>query len=387
MASVAHFTVTYPGASWLRSQILTIKRYRSITVSWARDADDVVTQSDSYFQLVPQSAHIPGGVRLTQAAAITAERIAGRMTRQASRILQNENATLIHAHFGRAGYYAIPLAQRTGLPLLTSFYGYDLSEYPTRYPHWRENYRKLFEAGMFFLVEGSHMRQTLIALGCPEEKALHQRLGIDLAKFPFRPRIWIPGTPLNVLQVARIREKKGIPDSVRAFAGLARTFPEARFTLLGDLNSPAAKPIMAEVQSIIDQASIASSVRLLNEVPYDEYAEILKQAHIFLQPSVVASSGDTEGGAPVSLIEASASGMMVVATRHCDIPEVILDSESGLLADEHDVDALTAHLIALARMPEKWKAMAETGRQHIERDYDLHHQIAVLETIYDRALS
>ena len=76
--------------------------------------------------------------------------------------------------------------------------------------------------------------------------------------------------------------------------------------------------------------------------------------------------GDTEGGAPVGVIEASATGMPVVASFHADIPEVVRHGESGWLAPERDVEALAAHLVGLIEHPESWPAMGERGRRHIE---------------------
>jgi colanic acid/amylovoran biosynthesis glycosyltransferase len=101
---------------------------------------------------------------------------------------------------------------------------------------------------------------------------------------------------------------------------------------------------------------------------------------------VIAENGDSEGGAPVSIIEASASGMMVVSTLHCDIPEVIEHGISGLLAPEHSPEQLAEHLLTFARNPERWARMAQAGRKRIEMYYDLKQQIASLEDIYRRTL-
>ena len=96
--------------------------------------------------------------------------------------------------------------------------------------------------------------------------------------------------------------------------------------------------------------------------------------HLFLSPSVTASDGDTEGGAPVSLIEMSASGMMVVSTTHCDIPEVILHKSTGLLAPERNVEMLVDHLKWLINQPGQWETMLLAGRAHTMDQYDARQQ-------------
>lgn len=351
-----------------------------------RREEDAITKGDRYIQVIPQLNISTAGYKLAVGLGYLYEHLNGGTSRRLAAKMREQNANLIHAHFGRAGYYALPLVRRLGIPLITSFYGYDLSEYPKTYPIWRDYYKQLFEVGTYFLAEGNYMRQTMIDLGCPPEKALLQRLGVDLSKVEFRPRTWQPGTPLNVLQVAHVREKKGIPDSIRAFALLHRAFPEARFTLIGDINSKPAQPIMENLRAIIEREQVQDAVRFIDKVPYETYIQILRDAHIFLHPSVIAENGDSEGGAPVSIIEASASGMMVVSTTHCDIPEVIEHGVSGLLAPEHDPEQLAEHLLTLARNPESWERMAQAGRKRIETYYDLKQQIASLENIYRRTL-
>ena len=110
--------------------------------------------------------------------------------------------------------------------------------------------------------------------------------------------------------------------------------------------------------------------------------EEARRHHVFLSPSVTASDGDTEGGAPVSLIEMSASGMMIVSTTHCDIPGVILDGKTGLLAPERDVDGLVERLQWIVAHPEQWMEMQRAGRAHIEAEFDARRQGERLGEIY-----
>ena len=108
----------------------------------------------------------------------------------------------------------------------------------------------------------------------------------------------------------------------------------------------------------------------LGFLAYPEFIEESKKHDIFLAPSMRGSDGETEGGAPVTLIEMSAFGMPIVSTLHCDIPEVILDGESGFLVPEKDADALSDRLEYLVTHPEKWEEMGRAGRKHIEQEYD-----------------
>ena len=128
---------------------------------------------------------------------------------------------------------------------------------------------------------------------------------------------------------------------------------------------------------------IGDSVRMLGYQSHDIFIRELYRAHIFLSPSVHASDGDTEGGAPVSIIEASASGMPVISTHHCDIPEVIIDGKSGFLGPERDADFIAAKLKFLISNSHIWPATGRYGRKHMEQHYDVRKQAELLEAIYD----
>jgi len=101
---------------------------------------------------------------------------------------------------------------------------------------------------------------------------------------------------------------------------------------------------------------------------------------------VHAADGDSEGGTPVSIIEASASGLPILSTTHCDIPEVVLDGESGYLVPERDSDALAERLIHLCKNSHLWQKMGRAGREHVEKNYDVKRQVAKLEEVYEQSL-
>jgi colanic acid/amylovoran biosynthesis glycosyltransferase len=79
----------------------------------------------------------------------------------------------------------------------------------------------------------------------------------------------------------------------------------------------------------------------------------------------------------------AASGMAIVATRHCDIPRVVRDGVTGLLAEERDVDGLVAHLRRLVGRPDDWRPMLDAGRRHIEAEFDARRQGERLAELYE----
>ncbi|MFA6097239.1 MAG: glycosyltransferase [Candidatus Paceibacterota bacterium] len=303
--------------------------------------------------------------------------------------LRKDKPDLIHAHFGPSGYSFLKLKDYYHVPMITTFYGYDLSMLPLEQPKWRKRYKKLFAEGERFLVEGSHMRNCLVKLGCPEEKIRIFHLGVDLKKIKFVARDkYAENGDIKILIAASFREKKGIPFAIEAVGRVARKRSGLTLTIIGDSNgNDEGEREKKKIIELIEKYDLKSKVRMLGYQPHDIFVKELYENHIFIHPSVHASNGDTEGGSPVSIIEASASGIPILSTFHCDIPEVVIDNKSGFLVPERNVEALEERLEFMLTNCDLWKKMGLCGRRRIEDEYDMIKQAIKLEDIYDECVS
>lgn len=301
--------------------------------------------------------------------------------------LKAENARIIHAHFGPAGYEAIKLSVKTNIPIITTFYGYDASKLLKIDPKWIYRYKSLFSKGNMFLVEGTNMRKQLIQLGCQDEKIRIQHLGVDLDKIAFQPRKISNDGIVKILAAATFTEKKGLIYAIEAFCILSNIYNNLKLTIIGDARADEnEQAIKKKLLALVAQYQIQDKVTFTGYQPYDVLYKFFYDNHIFLSPSVQAKDGDNEGGAPVTIIEASASGMPVVSTKHCDIPSVIIENISGFLSDEKDVVSLVNNLRILIENNELWPIMGSSGRKHIEQEYNLKKTIASLENKYEEVL-
>lgn len=298
-------------------------------------------------------------------------------------LARQKGAKIIHAHFGPVGFRSLGLASVLDIPLVTSFYGYDASLLLQREPEWRDRYPRLFEQGGVFLAEGPHMAQQLTRLGCPSEKVRVHRLGIETDNYSYQPRQRGGGEPARILMVGRFVEKKGISDGVRAFARFLDRGGEGHLTIIGDAREyESSQATKWRIHRTVEETGVQNRVDFRGLVPKAELREAYYDHHIFLAPSRTASTGDNEGGAPVTIIEAQASGMPVVATRHCDIPSIVQDEETGLLADERDVDALAGHLWTIANSAEKLEGMGRQGHRYVSEKHESRTQGRKLGQIY-----
>ena len=260
-------------------------------------------------------------------------------TRYFENIIKENNVKLLHAHFGTEGVRYLKLKKNLNLPMITTFYGFDVSMIP-RIPYWKKRYAQLFLEGDRFLTEGNNMRNELIKLGCPKDKIIVQHLGVDLNTFNFTPRTLPEDGNITILIAGSFSEKKGIPYAINAFAKVKEEHPNIQLRILGD------GPLRDQIESLIAELDISNSVTLLGYQPHDVFLNEVMNAHIFMLPSITAQNGDTEGGAPVAILEAQATGLPVISSYHADIPEVVVDGKSALLAPERDVGTLAKPIIA-----------------------------------------
>jgi glycosyltransferase involved in cell wall biosynthesis len=106
----------------------------------------------------------------------------------------------------------------------------------------------------------------------------------------------------------------------------------------------------------------------------------LRQARCFVQHSVVAPDGATEG-TPVSILEAGASGLPVISTRHAGIPDVVLEGETGFLVQERDVSGMAERMLQLAVNPALAGKMGGMARIRIEAEFSMPKRIGNLRKI------
>jgi colanic acid/amylovoran biosynthesis glycosyltransferase len=289
--------------------------------------------------------------------------------RFASHLRRSLPPDLVHAHFGPQGYAAAEPCRRAGIPLVTTFYGYDLGI--ARETAWARRYAALWRKGAAFLVEGPFMAGHLARLGAPAERIHVQPLPVAVERVPFRPRARRPGEPVQLLQVARFVEKKGIDLSVRALARV----PGTVLTVVGD------GPLRGALAELVRQEGVEARVRFLGPRTRAEVAALLASADLLVQPSRTASDGDTEGGAPYILLEAQAAGLCVVASRHADIPNTVA-AEAWFGFGEDDLAGAVSALEDAIRAAPEWPVRGRAARAFIEQRHAAGPLVARLEAAY-----
>jgi len=382
--AVAHFVHSYLFAtgSWIYTQLINMKLYRPFVLTSNLENLNEFPFQDVHFY----APRIEGNGLLHKALRKAFEAITHSYDDYCIHLVRTKQAKLLHAHFGTEGYYRLRLQRSVDIPLVTTFYGFDMSQLPTEHPRWKKRYKQLFKVGTLFLAEGPFMAQALVDLGAAPQKVRIQHLGVDLTRIPLISRERQGREAVRILMAASFREKKGIAYGLQAFADAVKKYPEMVLRIVGGAKTQEEHRLLESCKIIVKRERLANKVHFLGYIPYCSYLSELESAHLFLAPSVRAVNGDTEGGAPVSLIEAAAGGMPVISTMHCDIPNVVVDGKSGLLVPERDVPALTEAILKLACSPEVWGGFGAAGRKRVEEEFNATKQVARLESIYEESV-
>jgi colanic acid/amylovoran/stewartan biosynthesis glycosyltransferase WcaL/AmsK/CpsK len=280
---------------------------------------------------------------------------------------------VVHAHYGVAAAQHRHLARSLDRPLVASFYGYDASrdEYVgTRL--WRARYRRLFRDVAAVLVEGPRMAERVAALGCPAEKLHIIRLPADAAGLAEVARR--PSDTFLVVAAGRFVGKKGFDTGIRAFARALRG-RDARLLMVGG------GELEGDYRRLARDEGIAEQVAWLRTLPFEQFMSQIASASVAVFPSRPAPDGDTEGGAPVTLIETQWLGVPALVSEHDDLPFVTAPGGPEPLPLT-DVDAWADALRALYDSPGLLADMGEAGAAFVRANHSPQANATARERLY-----
>ncbi len=262
-------------------------------------------------------------------------RFLGRMVAMRAR----EQLDLVHINLASNGsthrkLIVAGLARMLGVPYVLHLHGGD-------YPNfWKSDHsalsrriRRMFAGAARIVVLGETWRRFVVSRA-PE---VTDRVAVvpNAAARPTLPHVG-GGERAHILFLGRLNDMKGAPQLGEALSRM-RGLPNWRATLAGDGHVEAARAKAAEY-------GLGERVEIPGWVGPDRVAELIASADILVLPSFIENL-------PLSIIEAMASGVAVVATPVGAVPDIVRDGETGLLVPVGDVDALAAALTRLVNDP------------------------------------
>jgi len=192
---------------------------------------------------------------------------------------------------------------------------------------------------------------------------------IDLSRF--RPE---PARPAghHLIVTRNLEDLYDIGTALRAFAQVARTFPDATLTVAGS------GPRLPELERLAADLGVTSRVRFTGRLDNERIAELYRQADLLLNPS-------TADNMPISLLEGMASGVPIVSTDVGGIPFLVEDRTSALLVPPRDPSRMAVTAIELLSRPELARQLRTAGLELASR-FTWSQVQPLLFAVYARAL-
>ena len=291
------------------------------------------------------------------------------------RLLRRDRPDAVMAEYGEMGVYIVDACCRAGIPLVVHFHGYDASLH-RELARMQDSYKHMFAKADAIVAVSRAMSARLLKLGADPEKLHLNPYGIQTRDF----RGASPESQSPVfLAVGRFVPKKAPQTTILAFAEVHRQEPASRLRMIGF------GPLEEQCKQLARELQIDAAVQFLGGCTPAMVQQEMRGARCFVQHSVEAPDGDSEG-TPLSILEASGSGLPVVSTRHGGIADAVKEGTTGFLVEEHDVKGMAEQMLRLAREPDLAARLGRSGRQWICREYSLDVRINALWRIISNAI-
>ena len=288
-----------------------------------------------------------------------------------SGFILEEGIEVIHAHTRVTQVMGHFLSGQTGVPMVTTCHGF----------FKRRWFRKVFPC----------WGKGVIAISCPV--ALHlwkdfgvanERIhmvtnGIDLKRFTVadqgernkkRLELGIGDHPVIGI-IARLSDVKGIDVLLKAMPVVIQAIPNIQLIIAGE------GPEKEKLQQIVQDLSLHAFVRFESTVNHTR--DLLAAFDVFVMPSLMEGLG-------LSVIEAQATGIPVIASNVGGLPELVEDSKTGYLVPVGDSQVLAQRIIEMLKNPVQAKAMAAEARFLVEQKFSSEKMVEGTLKVYEQYL-
>ena len=292
-------------------------------------------------------------------------------TKQAliKRYIKDHNLDIVLAEYGTAGSDIAPVCKDLNIPLIVHFHGFDASRYDIL-ASYQKGYQLMFQVAKHIIVVSHAMAKALETIGCPKDKLVLNTYG----PHPDYLNVEVSYNADYLISVGRHTFKKAPYLTILAFQKVLQQQPQLQLKMIGD------GELYEVSNNLIKSLGLEQHITLLGGIERQEIIKHLQTAFLFVQHSLVAVNGDSEG-TPVGIIEAMAAGLPVVSTRHAGIPDVVIENETGFLVDEGDINQMAEHMLSLVKDRNLAKQMGLKGKARIMEHFTLEKHLDTLNRL------
>ena len=382
MNKVTHFVrwLLPDTASFIRNQILLHERYSPSIVFTQR-------KNGQFFNEISQSMEVfnPLSTSIDHFLYNKTRILSWNAQKNLKQFLNNQKSDIYHVHYGVDCLIYSNVIKEMSVPSCVSFYGYDCTSFPYRFGGLGRQLlvRYVFRNPSIKIIfaMSEDMKNDLLSLGCPESKIVVHYYGTDTTTFHQENESNMQDR-IDLLIISGLHEKKGHLFLLESLCSLP---PEIKHRV--HLHIVGEGPMRSRIERYIEEKEVFN-VTLHGPIQYGskDHLNFLRQADIFVHPSVTSQNGDKEG-IPGSVIEAMASALPVISTYHAGIPSVIEDGKTGILVEESNKADMKLALQKLITSDRLRKALGTAGQAYAIHHLDVQTKEKELEYYYDNIVS
>lgn len=283
---------------------------------------------------------------------------------------------VVLAEYGIVGASVYNVCKKANVPLIIHFHGADAHHNPT-IKKFEIAYKKAFNYANYIVCVSQFMLNALLKLGAPAYKLILNPYGVNLDNFTrTQPELNDP----VLFFAGRFVEKKSPLLLVKAFALVKKDVLDAKLVMAG------IGPLFKQTVSLAKQLGLENDISFPGVYTHKQVIAQLKISRAFVQHSVIAADGDSEG-TPNSILEASAMGLPIISTFHAGINEAVVNNQTGILCQENDVNQFAKNMVLVLQNKNLAAQLGQAGVNHIKQNYDLKFRILALNKIIKNAIN
>lgn len=273
--------------------------------------------------------------------------------------LKRNNVEVVLCNYGTTGSHMVPVCKKLNIPLVVIFHGHDATE-KRILKAYKSKYQKLFKSGASIIAVSQEIKKKLIIYGANPKQVSVIPCGVDPSKFQSGEGF---EKKKQFLAVGRFAVKKGPLYTINAFYKVVEKHNKAKLIMAGSKGG-----LYLECEKLVEELGLKENVIFTGILKPKEISDLMKTSIAFVQHSLTAPNGDMEG-TPVSIMEASASCLPIISTKHGGIQDAVIHERTGFLVDEKDIDGMADYMIRLYENQEEANLLGANARLHIQENY------------------
>ncbi len=251
-------------------------------------------------------------------------------------LLKTPEIQHLHGHFAHSPTSVTMFASLlSGVPFSFTAHAKDI--YTSNKKQLREKILKASFVATCTKYNARYLKEIAGSVDTPIHCIYH---GIDTDLFQSAGARIECSPPYNLLTVARITEKKGLPTIYRALGKLKKSGVGFRHTLIGDGDDKKA------ILSLIADLGLEQNCILLGTQPHKEVLKQFRESDLFILGCEIAKNGDRDG-IPNVLVESLAMGVPAISTNVSAIPEILHSQKTGLVVQPGRSDEMAEGIMHL----------------------------------------